>query len=33
MNRKQIFFTSPGVAEFMEVELPALAEDKILTKM
>lgn len=33
MNRKQIFFTGPGTAEFMEADLPALAENEILTKM
>lgn len=33
MKRKQIFFISPGVAEFMEVDLPEVQDDEILTKM
>ena len=33
MKRKQIFFTDVGKAELMEVDLPQIQEDEILTKM
>lgn len=33
MNKKQIVFTRPGKAEFMDVDLPEIKEDEILTKM
>ena len=33
MERKQIFFTGPGKAELINVDLPEIKSDEVLTKM